>query len=108
MKKSIEELSLRMVTAVNESRVNYLQSIKASREGDFMRAERYITQGDERYADGHATHVELLQMEASGLVESVNLLLLHAEDQLVSAETYKVFALEALHLYQELQALKDK
>ena len=50
----------------------------------------------------------LLTKEAEGKSEGVNLLLLHAEDQLMSAEEFKTVALEMIDVYKRLEKLENK
>lgn len=100
--KNLEELCVRMVSATNEARICYLKSMQAARAREQDAASELLTKGDEHYAAAHDAHVRLLQMEASGTLDRVSLLILHAEDQLISAETYKVLAIEAGHIYQAI------
>ena len=100
--KALEELCVRMVSSTNEARICYLKSMQAARAQEMCAAADLLARGDEQYAVAHAVHVQLLQMEAGGTLDHVSLLILHAEDQLVSAETYKALAVEAGHIYQIL------
>ena len=102
-KNPIEEIAFQMVTAVNDARVNYLKAVHAARNRDFAVAQQYIEAGDDRYSAGHGAHTRLLQMETAGTFDRVNLLLMHAEDQLISAESYKMLAVESIHIYRAIQ-----
>ncbi len=104
----MENISFQMVSSVHEARTFYLQAVQAARGGEFEKATSLIESGDLAYQKGHAAHTQLLQMEASGQAEKVNLLILHAEDQLMSAENYKVLAAECIHLYKAIQAAANK
>ena len=55
--------------------------------------------------EGHDAHAGLLQKEASG-ESSVTILILHAEDQLMSAEGFKIIAQELIDVYQRIDALE--
>jgi len=51
----------------------------------------------------------LLQKEATdGAGSAVSLLVLHAEDQLMSAEGFKIIATEMIEAYKRIQALENK
>ena len=57
------------------------------------------------FAAGHDAHTGLLTQEAEGGAGSaVSLLILHAEDQLMSAEGFKTIALEFIDVYKRLPA----
>ena len=64
-----------------------------------------IGEGNEIYLQGHEVHMGLLQEDASKMGSTkVPLLLVHAEDQLMQAETFRVFAEDLLDVYQKLAA----
>ena len=50
----------------------------------------------------------LIQQEAAGNSVTVTMLLMHAEDQLMSAETIKVMALELIENYKRIQTIEEK
>ncbi len=106
--KMMENISFQMVSSVNEARTLYLQAVQAARGGAFEQAAVLIEKGDAAYSVGHAAHTQLLQMEAAGETDTVNLLILHAEDQLMSAENYKVLAIECVHLYRAIEKAARK
>jgi PTS system cellobiose-specific IIA component len=45
--------------------------------------------------------MKLIQNEASGKKNEMSLLLVHAEDQLMSAEGFKILALEFIEIYKK-------
>ena len=61
-----------------------------------------IAEGEKVFIEGHDKHNELLQKEASGEGNVVNLLILHAEDQLMSAEGFKIIAQEFIDVYRRI------
>ena len=65
-----------------------------------------IKEGDQEFVKGHEAHAGLIQKEANGETVVPNILLMHAEDQLMSAETIKMMALEIIKLNQRLYSLE--
>ena len=59
-------------------------------------------------AKGHEAHFELLQREAKGGPAGSSLILIHAEDQLMSAEGFKIIAEEMIASYEQMDALEKK
>ena len=51
---------------------------------------------------GHDGHADLLAKEANGELNESGLLLIHAEDQLMSAEGFQTIAEEFIALYKRL------
>ena len=96
-----------LLAELHAARVSYLKAIHAARNQDFRQAQEHIEKGDLHYDAGYAAHCELLQQECSGAPSQVTLTMLHAEDQLVSAESCKIMALESLHIYRSLAELQQ-
>ena len=80
--------------------------MKIAEKGDFDLAKAKIKEGDQEFVKGHEAHAGLIQKEANGETVVPNILLMHAEDQLMSAETIKMMALEIIKLNQRLYSLE--
>ena len=105
----LQKASFQIIAAVGMARSSYIEAVGAAKEGDFDAAAELVKQGDEAYNGGHEVHMKLLQAEASGAgKKTLPLLLLHAEDQMASAETCKLMALNFADTYRELLSLKEK
>ena len=76
----------------------YSALIHKAEEGEYEEAKKLIEEGNEHYAEGHKAHVEMIQKEASGESVETCLLLIHAEDQMMSAETFQVLAGEFIKM----------
>ena len=79
-----------------------LKIFQLAKEGKFDEAEALIKQGEEAFAQGHHGHADLLTKEASGELGGAGLLLIHAEDQLMSAEGFRTIAEEFIAVYRKL------
>ena len=62
-----------------------------------------IKQGQEIFIEGHHAHASLIQQEANGEPIPFTLLLMHAEDQLMSAEAFGILAEEFVAVYQKME-----
>lgn len=100
--EEMELISFNIIAAVGTARSLYMEAIDSAKQGDFISARAMIQEGDEVFIEGHHAHAELIQREAMGEVSAVQLLLIHAEDQLMSAETLKIVAVEIIELYERL------
>ena len=99
----LEQICFEIISYVGTAKSCYVNSIAKAKEGDFDAAADLVKQGDEAYNGGHE------QAEASGAgKKTLPLLLLHAEDQMASAETCKLMALNFADAYRELLSLKEK
>ena len=97
----LERISFKIIAAVGGARSAYIEAMHAARTGDLARADELVKQGDESFLGGHDAHTELIQREAGGDPVTMNLMITHAEDQLMSAETIKIVALEFIELYRQ-------
>lgn len=108
MDEEMEMICFQIISCVGTAKSCYVNSIAKAEEGDFEAAEELVKQGDEAYAGGHDVHMQLLTSEANGERKSTPLLLLHAEDQMASAETCKLMAQNFANVYRELLDLRAK
>lgn len=94
--EGLELTAFQIISSVGTARSCYIEAIQAAKKGDYEESEKLIKEGDEAFIEGHDAHAGLLQKEASGEGNTVNLLILHAEDQLMSAEAFKTIGREVL------------
>lgn len=102
----LEQICFEIISYVGTAKSCYVNSIAKAKEGDFDAAADLVKQGDEAYAAGHDVHMQLLTSEANGERKGTPLLLLHAEDQMASAETCKLMAQNFAKVYRELLELR--
>ena len=100
---NLELVSFQIISAVGVAKSFYIESMKIAEKGDFDLAKAKIKEGDQEFVKAHAG---LIQKEANGEKVVPNILLMHAEDQLMSAETIKMMALEIIKLNQRLYSLE--
>lgn len=105
--EGLELTAFQIISAVGTARSSYIEAIQKAKEGKFDEAEQLIKDGDEMFVEGHHAHAGLLEIEANqGQGSAVSLIILHAEDQLMSAEGFKTIALEFIDLYKRLVKLE--
>lgn len=100
--EGIELLCFQMISINGSARSYFAEAIAAAKKGDFQQAKALMEQGEEQFIEGHRVHAELIQKDAKGELGAVNLLLIHAEDQMMSAEMLKIVASELIDLHQKL------
>ena len=101
--EGIELVCFEMIAANGSARSYFMEAIEAAKEGDFEEAEKLMEEGEKMLAEGHHAHGGLLTQEASGDKVKVDLLLVHAEDQMMSAETFRIMAKEIIDIHQKLR-----
>ena len=103
---NLELVSFQIISAVGVAKSSYIEAMKIAEKSDFDLAKAKIKEGDQEFVKGHEAHAGLIQKEANGETVVPNILLMHAEDQLMSAETIKMMALEIIKLNQRLYLLE--
>jgi PTS system cellobiose-specific IIA component len=100
--EKMDLLSFEIITYVGSARSMYIDAIRAAKLGNFEEAEKLMVEGSEFFLKGHRAHAGLIQKEAGGEKSAYSLLLVHAEDLLMSAETFKILAEEFIALYRRI------
>lgn len=102
----MEEMALvafQIISNVGAARSSYIEAIHEAKKGDFEAAEKLIAEGKEMFVLGHHAHADLISKEAGGESVEISLLLLHAEDQLMSAESFGILAEEFIEVYKKIE-----
>lgn len=97
--EGLELISFKIIASVGNARGMFINSIHLAKKGKFKEAKKNIEQGNEFMLEGSRAHMEVLQMQTNGENIPFDLLLVHAEDQMMSAETTKIMAEEMIDLY---------
>lgn len=105
--EGLEQISFEMISYNGAARSAFVEAIQAAKQGEFTQAENLMADGNDKLGQGHRVHARLLQQEASGESSEINLLLVHAEDLMMSAETLKIVADEMVTIHRRLAAKKD-
>lgn len=100
--EGLELIAFEIISSVGTARSCYIEAINEAKKGNYEKAEELIAEGEKVFIEGHDKHNELLQKEASGEGNVVNLLILHEEDQLMSAEGFKIIAQEFIDVYRKI------
>lgn len=97
--EGMERISFEIISNVGIARSCYIEAIRAAKAGNYEEAEAKLAEGDKNFQEGHASHMRLLQLEGK---EDIGLLVIHAEDQLMSAETFKLLAIEFIDIHKKI------
>lgn len=102
MTEAQEMMIFQLISAAGAAKSAYMEALQLGKEGKYEEAKATIAKGDELYAEGHHAHAQMLAESAEGVVGGAALILVHAEDQMMSAETIKVMVEELIALYQKV------
>jgi PTS system cellobiose-specific IIA component len=101
----MEEACFQIIASVGTAKSLFIEAISLAKAGKFDEARTRIDEGDRVFAEGHDVHLGLLQQDAAGVGSTnVSLLLVHSEDQLMQAESFRILANEFIDLYERISA----
>ncbi len=100
--KGLEMVAFQIIAAVGTARSLYIEAIDLASEGKYDEARAKIKEGQEAFNGGHAAHGELLTKVANGELPPMDILMTHAEDQLMSAEAFGILADKFITLYEKV------
>ena len=100
--EKIEEILCEMISAAGAARSGYISAIRAAKTGEENPA-ALMEQAGECYQKAHEYHHDLLTLEGGdGGGLPLSMFLMHVEDQLMCAETFRILAEEFIDLYKKL------
>lgn len=93
-----------IIASVGTAKSLYIEAVEKAKEGSIGLARETMKKGDEAFLAGHDVHLGLLQKTAAGSADvEISLILIHAEDQMASAETFKVLCGDLIDVYEHCQ-----
>lgn len=93
-KELIEKISFELISNIGEARSLLMEAVASAREEKFELANKKIKESEKFLSNAHHSHFSLIQKEADGEELPFSLILMHAEDQLMTTETLKLIVEE--------------
>ncbi|WP_200810780.1 PTS lactose/cellobiose transporter subunit IIA [Garciella nitratireducens] len=94
------EIAFQIILHAGNGRSDAMEAIQEAKEGNFEKADKLIKHACEELAKAHEYQTELIQDEARGKQQPVNIMLVHSQDHLMTAITVKDLAIEIVELYR--------
>lgn len=79
-----------------------MEAIYAAKSGNFEEADAKLKEADESLVLAHHSQTSLLTQEASGDNVEISLLMVHGQDHLMNAITFKDLATEVIDVYRKI------
>ena len=93
--------SFGIIAAAGEARSDAFRALDAAKAGDFAQADELIAEAEEHLRLAHVAQTELLAKEASGEHVPVDIMIMHAQDHLMSATLARELIAEIIELRRE-------
>lgn len=96
----ITEIAFQIILFAGNGKSNAMEAIQEAKEGNFAEADRLIEEAGTELSKAHDYQTKLLQEEASGEGASVNVILVHSQDHLMTSMTVRDLAVEIIEIYR--------
>lgn len=100
--EDLQTIAMQIIASVGAARSMYIEAIDLASEGKFDEARANLKEGQEIFNQGHSVHGQLLTEYANGNLPNMDILMTHAEDQLMSAEAFGILAARFIELYEKI------
>ena len=98
----LEQIIFTIISYSGDARSDCFEALKYAKNGSFSEAEDCIKKANEKLLEAHHVQTDMLQKEALGDRRQVTLLLMHAEDHLMTAILAKELIGEMVQLYKTI------
>lgn len=96
--EQLEEICFQIITYAGQARSCFVEALRKNRT-DKTAAVKLLEEGNANLIEAEKVHARLIQQEASGNPVGFKMILMHAEDIMMSADTIHILAEEYLALF---------
>jgi PTS system cellobiose-specific IIA component len=100
MNDKMNEIAFQIILFAGNGKSSAMEAIQEAKKGNFEEAEAKLKEAGEELGKAHGFQTELLQQEAQGNGQGVNVILVHSQDHLMTAMTVRDLAVEIIELYK--------
>lgn len=94
------EVAFQIILHAGNGKSSAMEAIQEAKESNFKRADQLIEEAGTELGKAHGHQTKLLQEEASDEGVSVNVILVHSQDHLMTAMTVRDLAVEIIEIYR--------
>ncbi|WP_024613993.1 PTS lactose/cellobiose transporter subunit IIA [Clostridium sp. Ade.TY] len=98
----MEQIILNLIMHSGEARSYAMEAISLAKTGNIEGARELIEKSTQELGEAHHSQTSLIQAEANGEKAEFSLLLIHAQDHLMTTMTLKDLANEIIDIYERL------
>ncbi len=94
---------MNLIIHSGEARSYAMEAMQVAKTGDIKGAKELIEKASSQLGEAHKSQTDLIQGEASGNKAEISMLLIHAQDHLMTSMTLKDLANEIVDLYEKIE-----
>lgn len=98
------EVAMKLIINGGSAKSSAFEAIRAAKKGQFTEADQKLNESDQFLIKVHNVQTQMLTAEANGVHAEVSLMMVHAQDHIMSAITFRDLAGEIVDLYKKLDS----
>jgi PTS system cellobiose-specific IIA component len=103
-----EEVIFEIILHAGNARAEAYEGLRAAQNGDFIKAAGHLAAAEAEITAAHRVQTGMLQQEAQGKKLEVSLLVVHAQDHLMTALSEKTLIENMIELHKTVRQLAAK
>lgn len=103
-KEELYNLSFQLILHSGNARSFAMEAIYDSKDLHFELAQEKLSEADREFSQAHHFQTQLIQAEAGGADFDIPIILIHAQDHLMTAMTLKDLAREIVELRKDMNS----
>ncbi|GGB56420.1 PTS cellobiose transporter subunit IIA [Virgibacillus dakarensis] len=104
--EQIQSVAFEIILHSGSSRTMIHEAFEMMRNNEFENARNKLKEANNEVLLAHQSQTALLQQYSSGETINTDIIMVHAQDHLMTTMTLREVALEMLHLYEKLEKEK--
>lgn len=104
--EELETIIFNIIIHGGNARALAYEALEKAREADYEEVERLLEECRQEMTLAHNTQTKLVQDEVKGENVKISLLLIHAQDQLMTSMTEQTLIQQMIEMQKEINALK--
>jgi len=100
--EELQMVAFQIILHSGNSRTLVHEAFQAMRTDDFAVVEQKLEEANKELTEAHKAQTSLLQQYASGEEIKIEIIMVHAQDHLMTTMTLREMAVEMLHLYRRI------
>ena len=104
----MEEIVFNIIMHSGEARSYSMEAVTLAKQGKFDKSRDLIRMADEELGYAHSSQTSLIQGETANDHINFSLLLVHAQDHLMTTMTFKDLAVELIEIHEKVYRLENK
>ena len=96
----LEMISMQIIAGAGDAKGLIFDALEEAKKGNFEQAKEFVKQSEEASKNAHKAQMDLLVAQAIGDIGAVDVLLVHAQDHLMTTLLAQELIKEMIRLYE--------